>query len=124
MTISGTLTAATNAPARIARPPRTSTKVDTQAVTSGSGAPICSSSLANPAGPRLSLAHPWAMNPYPITRRSGSGAHCRHNTPSPGLSISASGLNDCSQNHDHLPAGLIFVHHPVRLADVLEPEDT
>ena len=30
----------------------------TIAVTSGSGALICSSSLANSAGPRLSLAHP------------------------------------------------------------------
>src|SRR5262249_36888071 len=58
MTISGMLTTATNAPARIARPPRISMNVDTQAVASGSGAPICSSSLANPAGPRLSLAHP------------------------------------------------------------------
>src|SRR5262249_58013785 len=40
MTISGTLTTATNAPARIAKPPRISRSVDTQAVNSGSGAPI------------------------------------------------------------------------------------
>jgi hypothetical protein len=39
MTMSGTLTAATNAPARIAKPPSISMSVDTQAVTSGSGAP-------------------------------------------------------------------------------------
>jgi hypothetical protein len=58
MTIRGTLTTATNAPARIARPPRISTNVDTQAVNSGSGAPICASSFANPSGPRLSLAQP------------------------------------------------------------------
>src|SRR5262245_19171076 len=58
MTISGILTAATNAPARIARPPRISRSVDAQAVASGSGAPTCSSSPANPAGSRLSLAHP------------------------------------------------------------------
>ena len=63
MTIRGTLTTATNAPARIARPPRISVNVDTQAATAGSGAPICSSNLANPSGPRLSLAHPWATNP-------------------------------------------------------------
>jgi len=52
------LTTATKAPVKIAKPPRISMSVDTQAVNSGSGAPICSSSFANPAGPRLSLAHP------------------------------------------------------------------
>src|SRR5262245_51396935 len=31
-------------------------------------------------------------------------------------------LNDRSQNHDHFSFGLVGVHHPVRLADVLEPE--
>ena len=58
MTISGTLTTSTNAPTKIARPPRSSTKVDTHAVASGSGAPIWASSFAKPDGPRLSLAHP------------------------------------------------------------------
>ena len=40
MTISGILTTSTNAPTKIARPPTSSTNVDTHAVASGSGAPI------------------------------------------------------------------------------------
>src|SRR5262245_49058957 len=75
MTMSGTLTTSTKAPTRIASPPRSSMNVDTHAVASGRGAPIWASSFAKPDGPRLSLAHPWAMNPKPMISRSGSGTH-------------------------------------------------
>ena len=40
VTMSGTLTTSTNAPTKIARPPRSSTNVDTHAVVSGREAPI------------------------------------------------------------------------------------
>src|SRR5215831_16692407 len=90
MTMSGTLTISTKAPTKIANPPRSSTKTLVHAVASGRGAPIWASSLAKPDGPRLSLAHPWAMNPKPMISRSGSGTHWPQKALFHSLNISTS----------------------------------
>src|SRR5262249_54227260 len=90
MTMSGTLTTSTKAPTKIASPPRSSVNVDTHAVASGRGVPIWASSLAKPDGPRLSLAHPWAMNPKPMISRSDSGTHWPQRALFRSLNISTS----------------------------------
>src|SRR5262245_50544029 len=72
--ISGKLTGITNAPSMSDTPPKSSVNVVAQAVICGNGTPMLDRISPNPAGPRLSLAQPWAANPKPkinLSKRLG-----------------------------------------------------
>src|SRR5215831_20825233 len=72
--ISGKLIGRTNAPRISDTPPNSSVNMVAQAVICGNGTPIWDRISAKPAGPRLSLAQPWAANPKPkinLSKRLG-----------------------------------------------------